>query len=96
MHTLVTASRSAIVLGFLDHPCSSGTSIGHRLDIADPITKGIDDLDALDVRYSIPGIAETFHIVPETFIMLLSNGLQGLYYRQTLVCDIEVPDEHGA
>jgi hypothetical protein len=68
----------------------------HSLDITDPITKGIDDLDVLDVRDSISGIAETFHVVLETFIMFLSDGLQGLCCRQTPVCPLKVPDEHGA
>jgi hypothetical protein len=58
--------------------------------------KGIDDLDVLDVRDSIPGVAEIFHVVLETFIMLLSDGLQGLCCRQMLVCALEVLNEHGA
>jgi hypothetical protein len=48
--------------------------IGHRLrllhgnlldslDVADFIMEGVDDLDVLDIRDSIPSIAETFHIV---------------------------------
>jgi hypothetical protein len=37
--------------------------------------KGIDDFDVLDIRDSVPSIAETFHIVSETFIMLLFDGL---------------------
>jgi hypothetical protein len=41
----------------------------------------IDDLDVLDVWDSVPGIAEMFHIIWETFIMLLPDGLQGLYCR---------------
>jgi hypothetical protein len=36
--------------------------------------KGIDDLDVLDVRDSVPGIAEMFHVVPEAFIMFLPDG----------------------
>jgi hypothetical protein len=47
----------------------------NNFDIADPIVKGIDDLDVLDIRDSIPGITETFHIVPETLFMLLPDGL---------------------
>jgi hypothetical protein len=35
----------------------------HSLDIIDPIAEGIDDLDVLDVRYGIPGIAEMLHVV---------------------------------
>jgi hypothetical protein len=43
--------------------------------------KDIDDFNVLDIRDSIPGIAEIFHIVPEAFIMLLLDGLQGFHYR---------------
>jgi hypothetical protein len=52
----------------------------YSLDIADPVMKGIDDLNVLDVWDSVSGIAETFHIVPEALIMLLPDGLQGLCY----------------
>jgi hypothetical protein len=41
------------------------------------------------------GVAETFHVVSETFIMLLSDGLQGFCCRWTLICALEVPYEHG-
>jgi hypothetical protein len=58
--------------------------------------EGIDDVDVLDIRDSIPGIVEIFHIVPETFIMLLPDSLQGVCYRRMLVCALEVPDEHGS
>jgi hypothetical protein len=57
--------------------------------------EGIDDLDVLDVRDSIPGIAEIFYVIPETFIMLLPDGLQSLCYKWMLVHALEVPDEHG-
>jgi hypothetical protein len=57
--------------------------------------EGIDDLDVLDVRDNIPGIAEMLHVVPKTLIMLLPDGLQGLCCRWSLVCALEVPDEHG-
>jgi hypothetical protein len=30
----------------------------HRLDITNPIAEGINDLDVLDVRDSVPGIAK--------------------------------------
>jgi hypothetical protein len=43
--------------------------------------KGIDDLDVLDIRDSVPGIAEMFYVVPKAFIMLLPDGLQGFSYR---------------
>jgi hypothetical protein len=58
--------------------------------------EGIDDLDILDVRDSVPGIAETFQVIPETFIMLLPDGLQSLCCRWTLICALEVSNEHGA
>jgi hypothetical protein len=47
------------------------------LNIADPITEGVDDFDALDVRDSVPSIAEIFHVLLETFIRLLLDRLQG-------------------
>jgi hypothetical protein len=49
----------------------------------------------LDVRDSVPSIAEIFHIVPEAFIMLLPDGLEGLNSRWSLVGALEVHDEHG-
>jgi hypothetical protein len=57
----------------------------HSLDIADLVTKGVDDLDVLDVRDNVPDVPKMFHVVPETFIMLLPDGLQGLYCRWTLI-----------
>jgi hypothetical protein len=30
----------------------------HRLDITDPVVEGINDLNVLDVRDSVPGIAK--------------------------------------
>jgi hypothetical protein len=57
--------------------------------------EGVDDLDILDVRDSIPGVAEMFHIVPEALIMLLPDGLESLSSRWTLVHALEVPIEHG-
>jgi hypothetical protein len=56
--------------------------------------EGVDDLDVLDVRDSIPGVAEIFHVVSEALIMLLPNGLESLSSRRTLVCVLEVLDEH--
>jgi hypothetical protein len=48
----------------------------HRsFDIADLVVEGIDNLGILDLRDSIPNIAETFHVVPKTFILLVPNGL---------------------
>jgi hypothetical protein len=86
----VTVSRLATILGiFYD-------DLLHSLDIADPITESNNDLDALAVQDSIPSIAETFHVVPETFIVLLLDGLQGLCCRRMLVCVLEVPNKYGA
>jgi hypothetical protein len=56
--------------------------------------KGIDDLDVLDVRDSIHGVAEMFHVVLKAFLMLLIDGLQGFSCRWMLVCTMKVPDEH--
>jgi hypothetical protein len=67
----------------------------HSFDIINPIAEGIDDLDVLDIRDSVPGIAETFHVVLKTLIMLLADGLQGLCCRWTLVRALEVPNEYG-
>jgi hypothetical protein len=67
----------------------------HNLDVADSIKKGIDDLDVLDIWDSVPGIAETFHIVLEALIMLLSDGLESLSSRWALVRVLEVSDEHS-
>jgi hypothetical protein len=66
----------------------------HGLDVADSVTEGIDGLDVLDIRDSVPGVAETFHVVPEAFIIFLSYGLQSLSSRRMLVRALEVPDEH--
>jgi hypothetical protein len=66
----------------------------HSLDVANLIMEGIDDLDVLDIWDVIPSIAEIFHVVLETLIMLLPDGLQHLYYRWTLVRALKVPNEH--
>jgi hypothetical protein len=44
---------------------------------------------------SILGIAETFHVISEAFIMLLLDGLQGFSCGWMLVCALEVANEHG-
>jgi hypothetical protein len=67
----------------------------HGLDITDSIVEGIDDLYILDVRVSIPGVAEIFHVVPDAFIKLMFNGLQSFYCRQTLICALKFADEYG-
>jgi hypothetical protein len=55
----------------------------------------VDDLGVLNVQDSIRGIAANFHIISETLIVLLLDGLQGFGGRWTLVCALEVADEHG-
>jgi hypothetical protein len=47
----------------------------HSLDVANSVAEGYDDLNVLDIRDGVPGITEIFHIVPETLIMLLLDGL---------------------
>jgi hypothetical protein len=66
----------------------------HSLDIIDPVAEGVDDLNVLYVRDSIPDIAEIFHVVSEALIRLLLDDLQCLYSRWTLIC-ILGPYEHG-
>jgi hypothetical protein len=67
----------------------------HSLNNTDPITESIDDFNVLDVWDSIPGVIETFHIVPEAFIMLLLDVLQGFCCRRMLVRALKFTDEHG-
>jgi hypothetical protein len=92
-------------LGGLNAHVSNYEQIGHSLgllhcdllnilDIAQPIVKDIDDLDVLDIWDSVLGVAETFHIVLEAFIMLLPDGLHGFSCRWTLVHTVKVLDEH--
>jgi hypothetical protein len=57
--------------------------------------KDIDDLNVLNVRDSIPGIIEMFYVVPEAFIILLLDGLQGFSFRRMLIRTLKVADEHG-
>jgi hypothetical protein len=57
--------------------------------------EGIDDLDVLDLRDSVPSIAKMFHIVLEALIMHLPDGLESLGGRWMLVRALEVPDEYG-
>jgi hypothetical protein len=67
----------------------------YSFDIADAIMEGVNDLDVLDVRDAIFGIAEMLDIIVETLIMLLLDGLEGLNSRWMLIGALEVPDEHG-
>jgi hypothetical protein len=67
----------------------------HSFEINDTITEGINNLDVLDVRDVISGIAEMLGIIMETLIMLLINGLEGLDGRWTLIGALEVLDEYG-
>jgi hypothetical protein len=98
--------ESSLGLGSLNAYVSDCRQIGHHfgllqgyllhsLDIADPITKDIDDLNILYVRDIVHGIAEMFYIVLEALIMLLLDGVWGLYTRWTLICTLEVSDEYG-
>jgi hypothetical protein len=66
----------------------------NSLDVVTSIVKGIDDLDVLDIRGSVPSAAKIFQVVPEDFIMLLSHNLQSLSSRWMLIHALEVPDEH--
>jgi hypothetical protein len=67
----------------------------HGFEIADAISDGVNDLDVLDVRDAVSGIAEMFGIITETLVMLLLDGLEGLNGRWTLIGVLEVPDEYG-
>jgi hypothetical protein len=67
----------------------------HSLDVTDSITESIDDLYVMYVQDGVPGIVETFHVVPDALIMLLLDGLQSLGGRWMFVCTQEVPDEYG-
>jgi hypothetical protein len=80
--------------------------IGHRFgllhcylfrsfEIADTITEGINNLDVLDVRDVVSGIAEMVDIITETIIMLLLDGLESPGDRWTLIGALKVPDEYG-
>jgi hypothetical protein len=66
----------------------------HGLDVAYSVVEGVDDLHILNVRDSVTGVAEMFHVVPEALIMLLSDGIESLSSRWMLVRALEVPDEH--
>jgi hypothetical protein len=55
----------------------------------------VNNLNVLDVRDTVSGIAEALDIITETFIMPLLDGLEGLDSRRTLVGALEVPNEHG-
>jgi hypothetical protein len=103
---VVGLKKSSPSLGSLNAYVSNCKQIGHRsgllhddllhnLDVTDSVMESIDDLDILDVRDVVPDIAEMFHVVPEALIVLLLDGLQSLSSRWTLVCTLEVPDEHG-
>jgi hypothetical protein len=57
----------------------------HSLDVTNSVVEGVNDLDVLDVRDSVPGIAKMFHVVLKALIMLLSDGIQSLNSRWMLV-----------
>jgi hypothetical protein len=67
----------------------------HSFEIADAITEGVNNLDDLDVRDAVFGIAEMLDIITETLIILLLDGLEGLDGRWTLIGALEISDEHG-
>jgi hypothetical protein len=67
----------------------------HSIDVIDFVMEGVDDLDVLDIRDSIPGVIEMFHVVPEALIMLLPDDLQSLSNRWMLICALEISDEQG-
>jgi hypothetical protein len=67
----------------------------HDFEIADAISEGVNNLDVLEVRDVVSGIAEMFDIITETLVVLLLDGLEGLCGRWTLIGALEVPDEHG-
>jgi hypothetical protein len=67
----------------------------HSFNIADAIMEGVNDLNVLNVRDVISGIAEMLDIIVKTLIMLLLDGLEGLGSRRTPIGALEVPDEHG-
>jgi hypothetical protein len=63
--------------------------------MVDAISEGVNNLDVLDVRDAISGIAETLDIIKDTLFMLLLDGLEGIGGRSTLKGAPEVSDEHG-
>jgi hypothetical protein len=87
--------KSSPSFGSLDACVSYREQIGHHLGLLHgDLLHGLDDLDVLKVRDNVPGVAEMFHIVLEALIMLLSDGLESISSRWTLICVLEVPDEH--
>jgi hypothetical protein len=46
----------------------------HSLDVVDSVAEGVDDLDVLDIRDNIPGVAETSP--PTTFMIDLDELLE--------------------
>jgi hypothetical protein len=78
--------KSSPCFGSLDAYVRDCEQMGHRLrllygdllrslNVADSITKSVDDLDVLYIQDSIPDVAETFHVVPDALIMLLPDGI---------------------
>jgi hypothetical protein len=51
----------------------------------------VNNLNVLDVRDTVFGIAEMLNVIMETLIMLLLDGLESLGSRQTLIGALEVP-----
>jgi hypothetical protein len=67
----------------------------HGFEIADAISEGVNNLDVLDVRNVVSGIAEMLDIIMKTLIMLLLDGLESLNGRWALIGALKVPDEYG-
>jgi hypothetical protein len=57
--------------------------------------EGVNNLNVLDVRDVVSGIAKMFDIITETLIMLLFDGLEDLDGRWMLIGVLKVLDEHG-
>jgi hypothetical protein len=67
----------------------------HGFEIDDAISEGVNNLDVLNVRNVVSGIAEMLDIITKTLIMLLLDGLESLSGRWALIGDLKVPDEYG-
>jgi hypothetical protein len=102
----VRLKKSSLGFRSLDACVSDREQIGHRLglfhydllhslNVADSIAEGVDDLNVLDIRDSVPSIVEMFHIVPKALIMLLSDGLESLSSRWPLIRALKVSDKYG-
>jgi hypothetical protein len=57
----------------------------YDFEIADSISEGNNNLDVLDVRDVVSGIAKTLDIITETLVVLLLDGLERLGGRWMLI-----------